>query len=93
MKKWLDQRAITSPLLSELNRNAKEAGWQRPQVIVASPTTLTRLQVVQSAGCCFGKEASGTMLGCQVAGMNAKLNMAGTQTPAQAVCIVNMFAA
>ena len=32
MKKWLDQRAITSPLLSELNRNAKEAGWQRPQV-------------------------------------------------------------
>ena len=50
MKKWLDQRAVTSPLLSELNRNAKEAGWQRPQVSVVSPTAYESLEAVQSAG-------------------------------------------
>ena len=49
MKKWLDQRAVTSPLLSELNRNAKEAGWQRPQVSALSPIAHESLQAIQSA--------------------------------------------
>ena len=48
MKKWLDQRAVTSPLLSELNRNAKEAGWQRPQVSALSPVAHESLQAIQS---------------------------------------------
>ena len=32
MSKWLSERNITSPLLSELNRNARECGWHRPLV-------------------------------------------------------------
>lgn len=32
MSKWLNERHITSPLLSELTRNARECGWQRPLV-------------------------------------------------------------
>lgn len=32
MKAWLDERKITSHLLSELTKNARECGWQRPLV-------------------------------------------------------------
>ncbi len=32
MSKWLSQRNITSSLLSELIKNARECGWHRPLV-------------------------------------------------------------
>lgn len=32
MNKWLSKRGVTSPLMSELTKNAKECGWQRPMV-------------------------------------------------------------
>ena len=36
MKAWLDERKITSHLLSELTKNARECGWHRPLVRLCS---------------------------------------------------------
>ena len=32
MSKWLNDRGITSPMLTELGRNARDSGWHRPLV-------------------------------------------------------------
>ncbi len=32
MSKWLSERNITSPMMSELIKNARECGWHRPLV-------------------------------------------------------------